>query len=101
MREGDLELAGVAAALDGLCGIPQGGPVQRPISATLQGCGQDDPSMDHACLAAEVMGDAIVLVHEADGCAIGGGGDGGAACGSGDGFDYAMVDRHALSDNRV
>jgi hypothetical protein len=57
--------------------------------------------MDHACLAAEVMGDAIVLVHEADGCAIGGGGDGGAACGSGDGFDYAMVDRHALSDNRV
>jgi hypothetical protein len=47
------------------------------------------------------MGDAIALVHEADGCTIGCGGDGGSACGSGDGFDCAMVDRHAFSDKRI
>ena len=94
MRQRDLELprdAGVFAVLRPLRRVPQSRSIQGP--GRLDALGNDDLGMLDAGSPGKVMGQAIALVGETFGGAIGGGGDRAAARRAADRLHAEMVDR--------
>ena len=91
-RQGDFQLAGelgIAAALGGLDGVPQGGAVSPGFRGT---GGEEDGAMHDALFAGVILPPAEMMVAEPLSGAIGGGGDDAAALASGENLDAKMIE---------